>query len=172
MKVIDIRLLRRNGLFTSLGTFTTTWQDNTVTEAYFDPNSRYLPLSYDSQNLSGEKLEQSISLESTPCYFGGSRHWFSCPLCHQRIASLYLVQKTFACRHCHNLTYASKNKKRNSPFYPYVRVLNLNEKIERFLPKVKTENYAGKPTKKQQKLAKLQRQLYEYSFLILEEKEV
>ena len=42
---------------------------------------------------------------TTPRY-GGQRYWWLCPACGRRCAYLY-GGKIFACRRCHNLTYAS-----------------------------------------------------------------
>ena len=64
--------------------------------------------------FSGQKtdLDYMVKLVSTPCYFGGYRWWFLCPLvvngkaCDRRVEILYLGgEKYFGCRHCYNLTY-------------------------------------------------------------------
>ena len=41
--------------------------------------------------------------------------WFSCPRCHNLAGKLYLPpgKNTFLCRACHNLTYASRQKRAN-----------------------------------------------------------
>lgn len=50
-----------------------------------------------------------IRIEHTECNFGGTRPWFQCPLCQDRVAKLYVVpgEPTFACRGCQNFGYAS-----------------------------------------------------------------
>jgi hypothetical protein len=50
-----------------------------------------------------------ILVEWTPCTYGGNRPWFICPArgCYWRVAILYSAD-TIACRHCHDLTYASQ----------------------------------------------------------------
>ena len=60
------------------------------------------------------KLDYKARISSTPCYFGGRRWWFICPLvvngliCRRRVGSLHLDDgKYFGCRHCLNLTYTS-----------------------------------------------------------------
>ena len=48
-----------------------------------------------------------ISLNETPCNFGGRRLWFTCSSCLKRCGVLYWRTGCFKCRSCHNLTYAS-----------------------------------------------------------------
>ncbi len=65
----------------------------------------------------GEKqdLRYDIELATTPCWYGGLRYWFICPLvkngcsCRRRITKLYLPPSGsyYGCRHCYNLTYES-----------------------------------------------------------------
>ena len=56
-----------------------------------------------------------IQLVRTPAINHGERLWFSCPVCHKRVGQLYLPpgRTMFLCRHCHNLTYASRQKEPN-----------------------------------------------------------
>jgi hypothetical protein len=56
-----------------------------------------------------ELIEQRISFDRTPCYFGGERLWFLCPNCNKRVGVLYGVRKLFLCRHCYKLPYSSQN---------------------------------------------------------------
>lgn len=51
----------------------------------------------------------AITIDWTPCHFGGSRAWFLCPapLCGRRVAILY-GGAIFSCRQCLRLTYASQ----------------------------------------------------------------
>ncbi|HUU29584.1 MAG TPA: hypothetical protein VM123_17415 [archaeon] len=67
----------------------------------------------------GEKseLDYKARLVWTPCYFGGRRWWFICPLvvngraCERRVGVLYLGgSKYFGCRKCYNLTYESSKE--------------------------------------------------------------
>jgi hypothetical protein len=60
-------------------------------------------------------IEQKLPLVWSTCAFGGRRPWFLCPgandsqPCGRRSAILYLAWTPyFACRHCHNLAYASQ----------------------------------------------------------------
>jgi hypothetical protein len=72
-----------------------------------------------TDRFSGEKtnLDYKVRLDSTPCYFGGRRWWFICPLvvngraCNRRVGVLYLGGgQYFGCRHCQNLTYESSKE--------------------------------------------------------------
>jgi hypothetical protein len=64
-----------------------------------------------------EDVSYKVPLAWTPCNFGGERPWFSCPgivngvACGRRVAKLYLRGRYFLCRHCHDLTYASRQQR-------------------------------------------------------------
>lgn len=174
LKRIDIRSLNQRGLFKGWYQVDVTWagrggKNDFSTSVSFLPGRVEISLSYGFQNL-------SVPLLTTPCYFGGSRYWFACPFtkdsapCSRRVAVLYLNGERFGCRHCHNLTYASRNAKRYSELYPLTKTLELDRKIEALIPSIKRENYAGKPTKKQHRLAGLQRMFFHHAFSTLEKK--
>lgn len=42
------------------------------------------------------------------CNLGGARRWFHCAQCARRVAVLYVVSVTVACRRCHGLRYESQ----------------------------------------------------------------
>jgi len=56
-----------------------------------------------------------VPVEWVACTLGGQRPYFHCPMsrrsvyCGKRVAKLY-GGTYFACRHCHNLTYASRSE--------------------------------------------------------------
>ena len=66
-------------------------------------------------DIEGCVTGQDISITTTPCHYGGVRHWFLCPavvdgvLCEDRVGVLYLppAAKVFGCRCCYGLTYES-----------------------------------------------------------------
>lgn len=70
-------------------------------------HSSHLELEYSKD---GEKYRYAVRLTETPCYLGGARRWFVCPIvgCHRRAAKLYLGRKYFACRRCYRLAYQSQ----------------------------------------------------------------
>jgi hypothetical protein len=59
-----------------------------------------------------EHLDYPVFLETSLSQFGGLRWWFQCPLCRRRVQKLFLPPRAsrFACRHCHNLSYATRNQ--------------------------------------------------------------
>lgn len=68
-------------------------------------------LAYRHRSAGSEWVAENyaITIDWTPCHFGGSRAWFLCPapLCGRRVAILYGAA-IFSCRHCLRLTYASQ----------------------------------------------------------------
>ncbi len=76
----------------------------------------YIRFQYTHTDSNGKKIELDYVaiLTTTPCFFGGHRWWFICPLitneqpCRKRVGVLYLDKdQYFGCRHCLNLTYKS-----------------------------------------------------------------
>lgn len=116
----------------------------------------------------GEKkdLDYKIPLTTTPCNYGGVRYWFTCPwyvsdkYCGRRVGVLYLDGKHFACRHCHNLTYNSRNLSGISKVAGQVISAPELDKLE---SEIKRKYYAGKMTRKyklfQKKGSKFTRQM-------------
>lgn len=80
-----------------------------------DPHFR---LHYTHTSFDGEKtdLDYRVEVVSTPCYFGGTRYWFICPLirngiaCRRRVGVLYGAGKYYGCRRCHDLAYQSQQE--------------------------------------------------------------
>lgn len=61
---------------------------------------------YSSYDTEPESIKQQVHVERTPCNFGGSRPWFTCPRCNSRVGVLVLAGKRFACRKCCRIPYA------------------------------------------------------------------
>jgi len=101
----------------------------------------------------GEKshFDYRVPLVTTPCYFGGKRYWFICPgyingmNCRRRVGTLYLSGKYFACRHCYNLTYNSRNQ---GGIFKVVGVIISEPYLDELRQQIKREVYAGKITRK------------------------
>lgn len=76
-----------------------------------------LQLSF-SWTAEGKRHLSLVSLSSSRPNFGGVRFWFACPIdclhgqCLRRCSKLYLPVdgSSFGCRHCYELTYASRRE--------------------------------------------------------------
>ena len=136
----------------------------------------YLQLVYTQTDYSsGEKqdFDYKIPIVTIPCYFGGMRYWFKCNFwsngvyCGRRVGVLYLGGKYFACRHCYDLTYESRNENRRFRDYALFYVLGNMKKKEELEEKIKRRFYRGKPTRKQRALDKLQARESPYALEIM-----
>jgi hypothetical protein len=75
-------------------------------------------LSYRCGSGSGEwkSIQQRVPISVTACHLGGQRPWFICSVynnghcCGRRAAILYCARDLFACRRCHDLSYASQQQ--------------------------------------------------------------
>ena len=94
-----------------------------------------LHLTYTVTARDGSKTDYSypVSLPHTPATFGGERVWFACPSCAKRVRKLYLPPSggRFLCRICHDLSYASRQKRRSAEAKAWERVPQLKEELER-----------------------------------------
>lgn len=85
----------------------------TLTTDLSDPARPVAHLSY---TLGDEALAYSVRLVTTRPHYGGVRWWFLCPLrprgvpCLRRVRKLYRDGRYFGCRHCHDLTYRSRQE--------------------------------------------------------------
>jgi hypothetical protein len=57
-----------------------------------------------------ESVRQVVTLDWTPCHYGGERPWFRCAGCRRRVAVLCGEGKWFLCRHCYELPYRSQQE--------------------------------------------------------------
>jgi len=113
---IDLRVLRRAGLL-SAGqcTYTTLHWGNQAPEAL--SVRIFIDLSdTDDASMRIVGLEdvgattQRVAIECVPCPYGSTRHYFLCPLNGTRCEVLFLVDRIFASRKAHSLTYASQSE--------------------------------------------------------------
>ena len=130
----------------------------------------YARFQYTSTRRStGEKTEcnYKVRLVTTPCHFGGVRWWFLCPLitngvsCGRRVGTLYCPPGAtyYGCRHCYNLTYESRNKRRLTRLGDIGYPLVLEGKYEDLYERTKRWTYRGRPTKKARRLHALEARL-------------
>ena len=75
---------------------------------------RRVGLQYTVGCLAGRPIRLPVRVAWTPCHFGGRRPWFLClgRGCGRRVAKLCLPLRGgasyYLCRHCHDLTYRSR----------------------------------------------------------------
>lgn len=96
----------------------------TVTHEYLDREPR--------------ELAYPVEIDRTPCNFGGTRPWFRCPTCTDRVAKLYRVPRydKYICRDCGNLRYKSQTYRR--PLVKaFERLYKTNERIQDGVPSQK-----------------------------------
>jgi hypothetical protein len=116
---IDVRSWHREGLLRAgqYFTYSLTWMWEPTEAITVLTKADAVLLMFRSRNFRGEygsNITQSVPIRWTPCAFGGSRPWFRCEAhssgrcCGRRVAILYSAGRSFACRHCHELTYASQ----------------------------------------------------------------
>jgi hypothetical protein len=98
---------------------------------------------------------QEILITSARCNLGGKRYWFICE-CGKRVGVIFKGGDRFACRHCHNLTYQSRNENRRSGKYALYRSLLTLKKIDELCNLTKRTIYAGKPTRNYKRLLSFQ----------------
>ncbi len=117
---LDVRALHRAGRLAPGGDFGWYWSDGgmiTIRVGTLADAGRalFVVLHYRSRRGQGEweDIAEIVTLDWTPCQYGGWRPWFHCPVttnganCGRRVAILYGAGKYFACRHCYRLAYPS-----------------------------------------------------------------
>lgn len=60
--------------------------------------------------LNGESRLQRVSILTTPCHYGGTRPWLTCPHCAARVAVIFLRRGGFYCRKCAEVAYYSQSE--------------------------------------------------------------
>lgn len=116
MLPLDIRQLQRDGLLALGRVSKLNWilNGNEVASIQMLTAADRVILNYRSCSNSGEwrPTKCIVSLEWSPCHFGGQRSWFVCPRpeCGRRVAILF-GGSIFACRHCHKLAYKCQRER-------------------------------------------------------------
>ena len=87
--------------------------------------------------INKKELFYQIATVTTPCNYGGKRHWFICPnpKCNRRVKKMYLFKIVFLCRKCLNLGYYSQRQ------IPTMRHMHMKEKIEELLKRKGGDEY-------------------------------
>src|SRR5271167_235421 len=97
---LDVRQCQREGLLEAGSSFGLRWtqRDGTLASITVSAESGRLILA--TWHRPGEEgVTYPVSVEWTPCNYGGKRAWFRCPTkeCQRRVAILY-AGRFFACR--------------------------------------------------------------------------
>lgn len=164
---VSVSFLNKYGYFSSF------WKSGTITwsrngektgsigiQSAINENEQYIKFNYtQTDRFSDEKtdFDYKIPLTTSPCRLGGKRYWFICPwntngaYCGRRVGMLYLGDKYFACRHCNNLTYNSRNL---SGFSKAAGQVISEPYLEELRQGIKREYYAGKMTRKYKRYLK------------------
>jgi hypothetical protein len=111
-RTLDVRWLQRKGMLKPGLSYDLSWsrRGEPWGKIQARTGADRVTLIYRHQKHGGEwqDREYPVSLDWTPCNYGGRRAWFRCPAagCGRRVALLYLGNAgIFACRHCYQLAY-------------------------------------------------------------------
>ena len=117
---IDVLRWNRLGYLRSSRWFSWAWtrDGEQVASINVEAEHHSVTLKYRSRSYveGWSDVEQRVTIEWTPCRFGGARPWFVCSVqsngvnCGRRVTKLYGVGRLFACRHCYRLAYTSQKE--------------------------------------------------------------
>ena len=175
-RTISIYELRKwgclTGLYSGMINWTSGWsgKKNSVsfTTRVLENQEMNFYLEYTITDRStGEKkdIKHKYPILTTPCNYGTKRYWFKCSVynhgayCGRRVAKLYLGSGSnyFACRHCYNLSYESRNLSGyGKALGQIVSIPELDELKE----KLKRRYYRGKETKRYRRYLKKESRFY------------
>ena len=166
-KKISVAFLKKHDYFTGWRSGTITWTRNSwggenkssvgIEVSTMDGDG-YLRIHYtqtDRDTQEKKDFDYKIPLTTTPCRYGGKRYWFTCPMfksgvyCGKRVGTLYKDGDLFACRHCYNLTYSSRNQ--GGRYRGFVSIPDVEEAEK----EVKRMYYRGQPTRKYRRYVRL-----------------
>lgn len=114
LKRVDIRRWAKLGYLSRARAFSWGWSidgESTGSIGIVVQSSTALSLQY-TLTTDGEQriIKDTVALLHAPCNLGGTRPWFSCPLCARPVAVLYMRAGRFACRHCQRVAYSSQSE--------------------------------------------------------------
>lgn len=108
---LDVRQLHQRGLLAPSCSYSWHWRNSRTGE---ETGSISVHCTGDTLRLTyaqdGVPQSITISIDRTPCTFGGWRKWFRCLQCNSRCAVLYLRSGWWRCRQCSSVVYASQSE--------------------------------------------------------------
>lgn len=132
-QVLDVRELQRDNLLVPGRNFSMRWTCNGKKVASINVkvvSEQVIVLRYHYKRLDGtwQPVEYAVSIDWTPCNYGGQRPWFICPMggCGRRVAILY-GGSIYACRACHQLAYQSQRETADNR--ALLRAQNIRKKL-------------------------------------------
>ncbi len=124
-----------------------------------DTENTRLRCHYTYHGDSGEiPRDYNITLDSTPCNFGGKRYWFLCPInrhgipCEKRVGVLYCSDGMFGCRRCQNVSYESQQETHTGKWNALRKFYGLEWKLSELESKIRVKYWRGQPTKRYRKI--------------------
>lgn len=106
---LDIGRLKRHGALRPGCVATCEWGDRDMS-VNLVARAGAVTASYRFRFREGwQSVSQELTLERTPCHYGGERVWFRCPRCHRRAVHIYLYGWPM-CRQCARLVYPSQSE--------------------------------------------------------------
>lgn len=119
-RLLDVNRLNREGCLSPGWQGGWQWQCNNERTAWINlrAEASLLRLNFRARapGEDWQPVTQAISLDWAACRFGGVRPYFLCPgnasssACGRRVQKIYGADRYFLCRHCYDLTYASRNE--------------------------------------------------------------
>jgi hypothetical protein len=127
VKRLDVRWLHRHGYldrWPRVVTWTRREQPNGAVSVALVDGRLVIEYCYRRRGTdTWEDIRQVITVDWTPCRYGGQRPWFRCPSCQRRVAVLCGYDTLFLCRHCYRLPYTSQYETRLDRLYRKMRKL-------------------------------------------------
>lgn len=88
------------------------------------------------------RADHTVEVTTTPCQFGGVRHWFRCPSreCGRRVRIIYLSPgaATWACGRCRGRTYPCRQRHRNRYYEGLEKPAKVLARVEQLYEAAKT----------------------------------
>ncbi|MGY3766800.1 hypothetical protein ACWOAH_09775 [Vagococcus vulneris] len=74
---------------------------------------------------------RDISVNTTPCNYGGVRYWFRCGSCYENVGALYFTGERWECRKCGNLVYSSQQGTKTDFWHWYFKAFKVARQIDK-----------------------------------------
>ena len=180
-RTVEMAFLRRHGYleggYRPGGITWSRWgkeTDSIGMTVFIEGGEAYVRFQYtNTRRSTGDKTEcdYKVQLVTTPCHLGGVRYWFICPLCHdgmpcgRRVGTLYCPPGAiyYGCRHCHNLSYESRNESKHGRSAHMGHYLMLARRREKLAKQTRRWTYQGMPTRKVRRLCVIDTRMNAYA---------